>query len=73
MSMDVSHVINPSTLNNKFKTLVEYVEYKLLEWNNKTWSPMVGGAWKKDCYYVENKMQDFDQVVILEVEGRKWG
>jgi hypothetical protein len=35
MSMDVSHVINPTTLDNKFKTLVEYVEDKLLKNNNK--------------------------------------
>jgi hypothetical protein len=35
MNMDVSYVINFATSNNKFKTLVEYVEYKLLERNNK--------------------------------------
>ncbi len=33
--MAVSHVINPATLNNKFQTLVEYVEYKLFKNNNK--------------------------------------
>jgi hypothetical protein len=32
--MVISHVINLATLDNKFKTLVEYVEYKLLKNNN---------------------------------------
>ncbi len=45
MSMVVSHVINLATSDNEFKTLVEYVEYKLFEQNIK--SPMVG-VWKKD-------------------------
>jgi hypothetical protein len=31
MSMDVNHVINLAISDNEFKTLVEYVEYKLLE------------------------------------------
>jgi hypothetical protein len=71
---DIDHVINPATSNNKFKTLVEYVEYKLFEWTNKK----LETQWweeheKKIVMYVENKMQDFDQVVILEIEGRKWG
>ncbi len=30
-------------------------------------------AWKKIVTYVENKMQDFDQVIAPEVEWRKWG
>jgi hypothetical protein len=72
--MDVNHVINLATLNNKFKTLVEYVEYKLFKWNNKK----LEAQWweereKRIALYVENKMQDFDQVVTLEVEGRKRG
>jgi hypothetical protein len=33
--MDVSHVINLAISNNKFKTLVQYVEYKLFKQNNK--------------------------------------
>ncbi len=33
--MDVSYVINLITSNNEFKTLVEYVEYRLLERNSK--------------------------------------
>ncbi len=49
--MDVSHVINLVTSNNEFKTLVEYVEYKLLKRNNKK----LQAQWweeceKKDCY-----------------------
>jgi len=35
VNMVVSHVINLVTLDNKFKTLVEYVEYKLFKQNNK--------------------------------------
>ncbi len=74
ISMDVSHVINPATSNNESKTLVEYVEYKLFKQNNKK----LEAQWweeheKRIVMYVENKMQDFDQVVILKVEGRKWG
>jgi hypothetical protein len=69
MSMAINHVINPTTLNNKFKTLVEYVEYKLLEWDNKK---LEAQWWEehenKIVTYIENKMQDFDQVVVLEVE-----
>jgi len=30
------------------------------------------GVWKKIVTYIENKMQNFDQVVALEVEWRKW-
>jgi hypothetical protein len=74
MNMFVSHVINPATLDNEFKTLVEYVEYKLLKWDNKKLETQ---QWeeheKKFATYVENKMQDFDGVVDLEVEQRKWG
>jgi hypothetical protein len=45
VSIVVSDVVNLVALENKFKTLVEYVEYKLFEQNIK--SPIVG-VWKKD-------------------------
>ncbi len=43
--MAISHVINPTVSNNKFKTLVEYVEYKLFEQNNKKFE----AQWWKEC------------------------
>jgi hypothetical protein len=57
MSMVVNHVINLATLDNEFKTLVEYVEYKLLEQDNKK----LEAQWweereKKIAMYLENKM-----------------
>jgi hypothetical protein len=45
ISIVVSHLVNLVALENKFKTLVEYVEYKLFKQDIK--SPMVG-VWKKD-------------------------
>jgi hypothetical protein len=67
-------MLNLATSNNEFKILVEYVEYKLFERNNKK---LEAHWWeereKNIVMYVENKMQDFDQVIILEVERRKWG
>jgi hypothetical protein len=73
MSMVVNHVINHATSNNKFRTLVEYVEYKLLERDNKK----LEAQWweeheKRIAMYVENKLQDFYQVVAPKVEQRKW-
>ncbi len=55
--MVVNHVINLATLDNEFKTLVEYVEYKLLEQDNKK----LEAQWweereKKIAMYLENKM-----------------
>jgi hypothetical protein len=57
MNMVVNHVINLATLDNEFKTLVEYVEYKLLEQDDKK----LEAQWweeqeKKIATYVENKM-----------------
>jgi hypothetical protein len=54
--------------------LVEYVEYELLEQDNKK----LEAQWWEECEkrivtYVENKMQDFDQIVAPKVERRKWG
>jgi hypothetical protein len=70
--MVVSHVINLTTSDNEFKTLVEYVEYKLFKQNNKK----LEAQWweereKRITTYVENKMQNFDQVVAPNVEQRK--
>jgi hypothetical protein len=45
MNMDVNHVINPITSNNEFKTVVEYVEYKLLERNSKKFE----AQWWEEC------------------------
>jgi hypothetical protein len=45
VSIVVSDVVNLVASENKFKTLVEYVEYKLFEQNIK--NPIVG-VWKKD-------------------------
>jgi len=65
MSMAISHVINPTTSNKKFETLVEYVEYKLLEWNNKKLEAQWWEEHEKGIVtYIENKMQDFDQLVV---------
>jgi hypothetical protein len=67
--MTIINVINLVTLDNEFKTLVEYVEYKLREQYNKK----LEAQWWEECEkmiatYVENKMQEFDQVVTSEVE-----
>jgi hypothetical protein len=49
MNMVIRHVINPATSNNKFKTLVEYVEYKLLNRIIRSLKPN-GRNVKKDYY-----------------------
>jgi hypothetical protein len=55
--MVVNHVINPTTLDNEFKTLVEYVEYKLLKQDNKKLETQwLEEREKKIATYVENKM-----------------
>jgi hypothetical protein len=69
----VSHIVNPSTLKNKFITLVEYIEYKLLKLDNKK----LEAQWWQDCekkiaQYVGKKMHDFDGIVVPKVERRKW-
>jgi len=66
---DVNNAINLAILDNEFKTLVEYVKYKLLERYNKKFKAQWWDKREKMiATYVENKMQDFDQVVALEVE-----
>jgi len=45
ISIVVNHVVNLVASENKFTTMVEYVEYKLFKQDIK--SPMVG-VWKKD-------------------------
>jgi hypothetical protein len=67
-------VVNPTTSYHEFNKLIDYIEYKLLEQDNtklETW------WWeeheKKIFKHVDNKMWDFDGVVALEVERRKWG
>jgi len=67
--MIINNVINLVTLDNEFKRLVEYVESKLLEqYNKKLEAQWWGECEKMIVTYVENKMQDFDQVVAPKVE-----
>jgi hypothetical protein len=71
--MVVSHVINPATSDNELKTLVEYVEYKLL----KQYNEKLKAQWREECErrivtYIENKMQKIDGIVALKVEQKKW-
>jgi hypothetical protein len=55
--MVVNHVINFAILDNEFKTLVEYVGYKLLEQDNKKLEAQWWEEWeKKFATYVEYKM-----------------
>ncbi len=54
--------------------LVEYIEHKLLERYNKK----LEAQWweeheKKILEYMDKKMHNFDAVVVLKVERRKWG
>jgi len=67
-------VVNLTTLEDEFRALVEYIEHKLLEQNNKKFE----AQWweeheKRILKYVDKKMHNFDAVVVLEVEQRKWG
>jgi hypothetical protein len=73
MNISVSYAMNPATSEDEFYTLVEYIEHKLLERNNKK----LEAQWleeyeKKIVEYVDNKMHNFDAVVALEIKQRKW-
>jgi hypothetical protein len=66
-------VVNLATLKDEFHTLVKYIEHKILEQNNKK----LEAQWWEECEmrifeYVDNKMHNFDVVVALEIERRKW-
>jgi hypothetical protein len=67
-------VVNPTTLDGKFNKLIDYIEYKLLERDNIK----LEAQWWEECEkriskHADNKMWDFDGVVALNVEQRKWG
>jgi hypothetical protein len=73
MNIFVSHVVNLATSKDEFHTLVEYIEHKLLERNNKK----LEAQWweereKRIVEYVDNKMHNFDIIVVLEMKQRKW-
>ncbi len=74
MNIFVSHVVNLATLEDEFHALVEYIEHKLLEQNNKK----LEAQWweereKRIVEYVDNKMHNFDAIVAPKIERRKWG
>jgi hypothetical protein len=66
--------VNPATSKDEFHALIEYIEHKLLERNNMK----LEAQWWEECEkriveYVNNKLHNFDVVVALEIEQRKWG
>jgi hypothetical protein len=74
MNISVSHVVNPTTSEDEFHALVEYIEHKLLEQNNKK----LEAQWWEECEkriveYVDNKMHNFDAIDAPKIERRKWG
>ncbi len=74
MNVFVNHVVNPATSEDEFHALVEYIEHKLLEQNNKK---LEAQLWedheKRIVEYVDNKMHNFDAIVAPGIEQRKWG
>ncbi len=74
MNIFVTHVVNPATLEDEFHALVEYIEHKLLKRNNKK----LEAQWweehdKRILGYMDNKMHNFDVIVVPKIEQRKWG
>jgi hypothetical protein len=50
----IGHVMNLETVDEEFTSLVEYIKYKLLEWNKQK----LEAQWAKECvekmaYYVD--------------------
>jgi hypothetical protein len=67
----VTHVVNLATLADEFHALVEYIEHKLLEQNNKKleaqwWEELE----KRIVEYMDNKMHNFDAIVAPKIEQR---
>jgi hypothetical protein len=67
-------VVNLVTSEDEFHALIEYIEHKLLEKNNKK----LEAQWWEKCEkriveYVDNKMHNFDAIVAPEIERIKWG
>ncbi len=74
VSIALSHVVNPATLDDEFNKLIDYIEYKLLKWDNTKLEAQWWEEHEKRIFkHVDNKMRDFDGVVTSEVERRKWG
>jgi hypothetical protein len=74
VNISINHVVNPATSEDEFHALVEYIEHKLLEWNNKK----LEAQWWEECEkkiveYVDSKMHNFDVVVVRKIERKKWG
>jgi hypothetical protein len=74
VNISVTHVVNPTTLEDEFHALVEYIEHKLQERNNKK----LEAQWWEECEkriveYMDNKMHNFDVIVAPKIEQRKWG
>ncbi len=64
----------PFNFQDEFIALVEYIEYKLLKFDNKE----LEAQWwqdreKKIAQYPKKKMHDFDGIVAPKVQQRKWG
>ncbi len=64
--------MSPIILKDEFHTMFDYIEHKLHEWDNKKFQDE---SWeeceKNSVEYVDNKMQDFDGVVVPRVERKK--
>jgi hypothetical protein len=74
VNISVTHVVNPTTLEDEFHALVEYIEHKLQEQNNKK----LEAQWWEECEkriveYMDNKMHNFDVIVAPKIEQMKWG
>jgi hypothetical protein len=74
MNIFVNYVVNLATLEDEVYALVEYIEHKLLEQNNNKLEAQWWEEYeKKIVEYVDNKMHNFDAIVVLEIKQRKWG
>jgi hypothetical protein len=56
VNINVNHVVNPSTLEDEFITLVQHIEYKLFKRNNKK----LETQWWQDH---KKGLDDFDGIV----------
>jgi len=66
----VGHVMNLEIVDEEFTSLVEYIKYKLLKWDNDK----LEAQWAKEHVekmvdYVDKQMQDFDILHATEVEN----
>jgi hypothetical protein len=67
-------VVNLATSNDEFNKLIDYIESKLFEQDNKKLEAQWWGECEKRISkHVDNKMRDFDAIVAPKVERRKWG